>query len=71
MKNSRFPLTADQNAAVIVLQAVQNIEENNNFANGDLWNNIQGEIEAIFAQAEYNYKNESHIEYCKRHSIAI
>lgn len=71
MKTSRFPLTADQNAAIIALEAVQNIEMNNNFANGDLWNNIQDQIDAIHAQAEYNYKNEDHIEYCKANGIEI
>jgi hypothetical protein len=71
MTASRFPLTSDQNAAIIALIAVQKIEENNNFANGDLWNIIQGEIDAIHAQAEYNYKNESHAEYCKRHNISL
>lgn len=48
-----YTLTADQNAAIVALKAVQQIEENNSFANGDLWNNIQNEIEVIEAEAEY------------------
>ena len=48
-----YTLTADQNAVVIKLKEIMEIEENNNFANGDAWNNASdmlGEIEATARQ---------------------
>jgi hypothetical protein len=51
------PLTADQNAAIVALRAVQQIEENNNFANGQLWNNIQDQIDHIEEAARQRYIN--------------
>jgi hypothetical protein len=64
-----FPITSDQNAAIIALKAVQLIEENNNFANGELWNNIQDQIEEIEYAAEYAYKNADVIKYEKQNGI--
>jgi len=49
-----YKLTADQAAAMTALLKIQEMEENNNFANGDLWNNIQYQIEAIEKQARQN-----------------
>ncbi len=64
-----FQLTSDQNAATVALKAVQKIEENNKFANGDLWNNIQDQIDQIEYAAEYAYKNADVIEYKKQNGI--
>ena len=50
-----FQLTSDQNAAIVALKAVQKIEENNKFANGDLWNNIQDQIDQIEEAARQTY----------------
>ena len=72
MKTSKgFPLTSDQNAAILSMKVVQANEINNNFANGDLWNNIQEQIELIEKQAERNYKNADHIAYCQANGITI
>jgi competence protein ComGF len=51
------PLTANQNAAIVALKAVQQIEENNKFANGQLWNNIQDQIDDIEEAARQTYIN--------------
>jgi hypothetical protein len=62
-------LTSNQNSAIIALKEVQKIEELNNFANGDLWNNIQAEIEAIQESARYSYVYSDVIEYEKANGI--
>ena len=64
-----YTLTADQNSAIVALKAVQKIEENNNFSNGDLWNNIQDQIEMIESEARSAYVNADSIEYCKLNRI--
>ena len=50
-----YSLTAEQNAAIVALRNVQKIEEGNGFANGDLWNNIQDQIELIENEARNTY----------------
>ena len=49
-----YPLTADQNAVVIKLKEIMEIEENNNFANGDVWDNASDMLDEIEATARQN-----------------
>ena len=68
--SNNYPLTANQNAAIQALKAVQQIEKNNNFANGDLWNNIQDQIDSIETEARNAYLNADSIEYQRLNGIA-
>lgn len=62
----KYTLTSEQKAVIIKLQEIQAIEENNNFANGDAWNNAQDMITDIELTAQQNalskYANYTSIE---------
>jgi hypothetical protein len=51
-----YQLTANESAVIVKMQEILRIEENNNFANGDLWNEISDKISDIEINAEKRAK---------------